>query len=222
MASQKSRRRSRKGRSGAAVAGPAGRDTAPAPGPAPAAAPPTGTSTQAPARAPAASAKVTPKVAPKAAARPTRRQQREERAAAAARQSAQANRRLGTYGERPASIFGPVPVSEVAILAGLIAVIVGVIDHGGPALSVGGIVCGLGVLEVTAREHFSGYRSHVTLLAAFPAVIVEIVLALTVGVPTRRILLLAPVVPVFAFSAWLLQRSFAGARHARVTRPPAA
>ena len=227
MASQKSRRRSRKGRAGAPSSGPTTPDPTPAkatPSRATAAKVTPSKATAAtvtPAKATAA-AKVAPKVAPKAAARPTRRQQREERTAAAARQSAQAGRRLGTYGERPGSLFGPVPVSEVAILAGLIAVIVGVIDHGGPALGVGAVVCGLGVLEVTAREHFSGYRSHVTLLAAFPAVIVEVILALTVGVPTRRILLLAPVVPVFAFSAWLLHRSFANARHARVTRPPAA
>ena len=38
------------------------------------------------------------------------------------------------------------------------------------ALAVGVVVCTLGVLEVTAREHFSGYRSHATLLAAIPAV----------------------------------------------------
>ena len=37
------------------------------------------------------------------------------------------------------------------------------------ALAVGALVCGLGVTEVTAREHFSGFRSHSALLAAFPA-----------------------------------------------------
>jgi Flp pilus assembly protein TadB len=166
-----------------------------------------------------------PKVAPRVSSpvgRSTRRQQREERFAHAQHQTRQAHRRLGTAGERPRSIFHPVPVAEVAILAGLIAVVIGLLQHGGPALSVGAIVCGLGVLESTAREHFSGYRSHATLLAAFPAVLVEVVLALFVGVPTQRILLLAPVVPVFGFSFWLLNRTFLGARHTRVTRPPSA
>jgi hypothetical protein len=133
-----------------------------------------------------------------------------------------AGRTLGTYGERPRSVFDPIPVAEIAILAGVIAVVVGLLEGGGPAIAVGGIVCGLGVLEFTAREHFSGYRSHATLLAAFPAIVVELVLATYVGVPTKRTLLLAPVLPIFAFSFWLLRRAFAKARYARVARPPAA
>jgi hypothetical protein len=164
---------------------------------------------------------VAPRVAAQAKSGPSRRQLREERERQAARERALANRSLGTYGERPRSVFDPVPVSEIAILAGLVAVVVGLLDGGGPALIVGAIVCALGVLEFTAREHFSGYRSHAMLLAAVPAVVVEVLLALFVGVPTRRILLLAPVVPVFAFSFWLLHRAFGAARHARVTKPPA-
>jgi hypothetical protein len=170
---------------------------------------------------PRAAPKLAPKVEPESV-RSTRRQQREERLRQAERQTHQSHRRLGTVGERPRSIFHPVPVSEVAILAGLVSVVIGVAQQGGPALGVGAVVCGLGVLEFTAREHFSGYRSHASLLAAFPALIVEIVLALVVGIPSERVLLLAPVIPVFAFSFWLLNRTFLGARHTRVTRPPSA
>lgn len=151
-----------------------------------------------------------------------RRQQRAVREQQQRQASAAAERTLGTYGERPASLFGPVPVSEIAILAGIVALVVGVATGGGPAVIVGGIVCGLGVLEVTAREHFTGYRSHATLLAAVPAVVVEVLLAVYVGVPRERVLLLLPVVPVFALGFWLLRRSFRIARHARVTRPPSA
>ncbi len=129
---------------------------------------------------------------------------------------------LGTYGPRPGSLFGPVPVSEVAILAGIVGLVVGALTGGGPALTIGAIVCGLGVTEVTAREHLSGYRSHATLLAAIPAVVIEILIANFVGVPKDRILLLAPVVPIFGLGFWLLRRSFRIARHARVTRPPSA
>jgi hypothetical protein len=163
--------------------------------------------------------RVSPKVSPKASAQSTRRALREEREREAARRNSLSSRSLGTYGERPRSIFGPVPVSEIAILAGLIAVVVGLIEGGGPAVSVGGIVCALGVVEFTARDHFSGYRSHATLLAAFPALLVEILLATFVGVPTKRTLLLLPVVPVFLLSFWLLRKAFARARHARVIRP---
>ena len=75
------------------------------------------------------------------------------------------------------------PVSEFAIFAGLVLLVIGMLDHGGAALEVGIIVMALGVTEVTAREHFSGFRSHATLLAFMPAVIVEAVYALVVGVP---------------------------------------
>ena len=49
----------------------------------------------------------------------------------------QADRTLGTVGERPKGIFGDVPVSEFAIFAGLVALVIGMIDHGGPVLEVG-------------------------------------------------------------------------------------
>jgi hypothetical protein len=129
---------------------------------------------------------------------------------------ARSDRTLGTVGERPAGIFGGVPVSEVAIFAGLILLVVGMIKHGGAALEVGIIVMALGVTEVTAREHFSGFRSHATLLALMPAVIVEAAYALVVGVPEQRILLVVPAIPIFALCYWLLRRHFRVARHARV------
>jgi hypothetical protein len=127
---------------------------------------------------------------------------------------------LGAYGERPPSPFGGLPVSEVAILAGGIGLIVGLAQHGGPALIVGVIVCTLGVIEVTAREHFSGYRSHATLLAAVPAVLVETVAAL-VWAPRERLLLLILIVPLYAVVFLALRRKFRSARQARIARPPA-
>jgi hypothetical protein len=144
---------------------------------------------------------------------------RDERAARERRDrttSRQANRSLGTVGERPPGIFGGVPVSEFAIFAGLISLVVGMINHGGSALELGIIVMGLGVTEVTAREHFSGFKSHTTLLALMPAVIVEAIYALVIGVPNQRILLLVPVAPIFALCYYLLRRYFRIARHARV------
>jgi hypothetical protein len=112
-------------------------------------------------------------------------------------------------------------VSELAILAGGISFVVGVTQGGGPALYVGLIVLALGVIEITAREHFSGYRSHTTLLAGIPAVALEAVLALTVGLGRNRALLLLVVVPVFAGLFYLFRRRFMVARQARVARPPA-
>lgn len=153
--------------------------------------------------------------APRAVAS-SRRSERAERRHQARVASTQANRALGTVGERPQGIFGGVPVSEFAIFAGLVALVIGMLDHGGPALEVGIIVMALGVTEVIAREHFSGFRSHTTLLALMPAVIVEAIYALVIGTPRQRLLLLAPVIPIFALCYWLLRRHFRVARHARV------
>jgi hypothetical protein len=126
---------------------------------------------------------------------------------------------MGAYGERPPGRFGGLPVSEIAILAGAVALVVGIINHGGPALIAGVVICLFGVVEVTTREHFSGYRSHTVLLAAIPAVAVEFLIALTVGPPAIRALLLVPVAAVFASCSWFLRKRFLVARQARLARP---
>ncbi|HEX3802897.1 MAG TPA: hypothetical protein VHV75_08675 [Solirubrobacteraceae bacterium] len=152
------------------------------------------------------------------AAASSRRAERSARERQASTAHNQANRTLGTVGERPAGLFGGVPVSEFAIFAGLVALVIGTVKQGGPALEVGIIVMALGVAEVTAREHFSGFRSHTTLLAFMPAVIVGAVYVLVVGAPSQRVLLVVPAIPVFAICYWLLRRHFSVARHARVVR----
>jgi hypothetical protein len=151
-----------------------------------------------------------------------RREQRAERQVAAQRDGRRSQRQLGTEGERPPSPFGGVPVSEIAILAGLVAIVVWLIRGGTATLIVGLIVCTLGVLEVTAREHFSGYRSHTTLLSAVPAVAIAIALISVVGTKKDRApLLMAVAVPIFSLLFWLLRKRFMVARQARVARPPA-
>jgi hypothetical protein len=147
----------------------------------------------------------------------TRRQARAERRVTAER----ASRMNGREGERPEGPFGGLPVSELAILAGIVGAVVGFFNGGGAPLVVGLVVCALGVVEVTAREHFSGYRSHTVLLAAIPAIAVEVLIAVVLGEPRQRALLLVAVVPVFGVLVWLLRRRFAVARQARVARPPA-
>lgn len=130
---------------------------------------------------------------------------------------------LGSYGERPRSLFGGVPVSEIAIFFGALGAAVGFFGHNNPALIVGLVVCALGVVEFTAREHFSGYRSHATLLAAIPAVAILVMAVAVFGTPaerTARILLLVAIVPVFAVLYWALRKRFRAARQARIVRPP--
>jgi hypothetical protein len=155
----------------------------------------------------------------------SRREQRAEllaqRQAEQKIQQRRAKRQLGTEGERPPSPFGGLPVSEIAIFVGAIGAVVGVIQGGGVALVVGLIVCTLGVAEVTAREHFSGFRSHASLLAAIPAVAAGIAVVLIFGQPRQRSLVLLAVVPVYALVFWLLRKRFLSARQARIARPPA-
>jgi uncharacterized membrane protein HdeD (DUF308 family) len=151
-----------------------------------------------------------------------RREQRAEREAVAARERRPSQRHLGTEGERPPSPFGAVPVAEIAIFAGLVALIVWLFTGGTATLVVGLVVCALGVIEVTAREHFSGYRSHATLLAAIPAVAIGIALVSALGNHGDRApLLLVVAGPVFGVLFWLLRKRFQTARQARIARPPA-
>ena len=161
-----------------------------------------------------------PDAAPRAVVS-TRRDERAERRIQATRDVRRSERHLGREGERPEGLFGPLPVSELAILIGAIALVVGFLNGGGPVVIVGIVICALGVIEVTAREHFSGFRSHSTLLAAAPAVALEAVIVGVFGEPRQRALLLVFVAPVFLVLFWALRRKFAAARQARVARPVA-
>jgi hypothetical protein len=147
----------------------------------------------------------------------TRRDARAERQVQTAQEVKRGGRVLGREGERPQSPFGGLPVSELAILLGLIAAAFGLFDHGRPALVVGLIVCALGVIEITAREHFSGYRSHASLLALVPSVAIEVGIVLAFK-PSQRALLVLVVVPIFGGLFWWLRKRFLIARQARVAR----
>jgi hypothetical protein len=158
-----------------------------------------------------------------------RREVRAERTVVAERQQQRRQTMLGSYGERPPSPFGGFPASEIAIFAGIIGVLVGVLSGAPAALAAGIVVCTLGVVEVTAREHLSGYRSHATLLAAIPAVAIGVGVVAIIGDgsvsrglsgPNRAALLV--IVPVFGLLFWLLGKRFRTARQARIVRPPTA
>ena len=115
-------------------------------------------------------------------------------------------------------MFGPVPVSEIAILAGAVAAVIGFVSQATLPLVTGLIILGLGTMEVVGREHFSGYRSHTALLAGIPAVGIEAGVVYAFGDPSDRLWLLAIIVPVFASLFVLLHRRFKVARQARVAR----
>jgi hypothetical protein len=102
-----------------------------------------------------------------------------------------------------------------------VGVAVGLASTASTPLIVGIVVCALGVIEVTAREHFSGYRSHASLLAGIPAVAVGVAMIVAWGSTLARATLLVVVAPVFGVLFWLLRKRFQSARQARIARPPA-
>ena len=158
-----------------------------------------------------------PERAPRAVAS-ERRALQARRASEQVGHAPRATRTLGSEGERPRGLFGPVPVSEIAILAGAVAAVIGFVSQATLPLVTGLIILGLGTMEVVGREHFSGYRSHTALLAAIPAVGIEAGVVYAFGDPSKRLWLLAIIVPVFATLFVVLHRRFKVARQARVAR----
>ncbi len=162
----------------------------------------------------------TPRAAPRASAAARQDSPRSARAAIRTDGSPRTANPLKKFGEPPPNPFGGVPVAEIAILVGAIGFVVGLVNSSPVVAVVGIAVCALGVLEFSVREHFSGYRSHTTMLAAFPAVIIEGAL---IGIiqPSHPLLVLIPVVPIYVGAFVLLRRRFLAARQLRIARPPA-
>ena len=108
--------------------------------------------------------------------------------------------------ERPEAPWGKAPLAELAILAGIICLAVGVFGTHYTLIGVGVALAGLGGMEVAIREHFAGYRSHTTLLAGFVFVVVVAVLFYEVG------MVLAYALPIgavcFAAAFYLARRAF--------------
>ena len=82
--------------------------------------------------------------------------------------------------QRPRAPWHPFPLVELAVLAGIVLLVLGVINADsdrGRALLVAGMLLGsLGGLDTVLREHFSGYRSHALVLAGLPTVAIAAVL----------------------------------------------
>ena len=111
--------------------------------------------------------------------------------------------------ERPKPPWHPVPLAELCALFGLVLLVLGALnfdsDRGRAMLLVGVALGSLSGLDTAAREHFAGYRSHTTVLAALPAVITAAALYFAAA-PWAAVVPAA--VAVFAGAVWLLRRSF--------------
>jgi lysylphosphatidylglycerol synthetase-like protein (DUF2156 family) len=108
--------------------------------------------------------------------------------------------------ERPPAPWGSFPLAELTILAGIVALVVGLFGGGPTAIGVGVALAGLGGMEVAIREHMAGFRSHTTLLAGAVFVLVVALLFYVAG----QVLALALAVGAAAFLAafLLLRRAF--------------
>src|SRR3954470_8962883 len=107
------------------------------------------------------------------------RAERDARRAAAATAPRRATR------EAPPPPWGSFPLTEMVVLVALIFGVIGFIrfnTHSGKVMVAAAMCLGsLGGLEVSIREHFSGYRSHTTLLAASCAVGAMILISVIAG-----------------------------------------
>jgi hypothetical protein len=92
------------------------------------------------------------------------------------------------------------------VLAGIIALVAGIATKSPTAIGVGVVLAALGGLEVSAREHFAGYRSHTTLLAGTAFVVVTGALFYLAGLVLA--ICLAAGAVTFAASFYFLRRAF--------------
>ena len=69
--------------------------------------------------------------------------------------------------DRPPAPWGSFPLAELTILAGIVALVVGLFGGGATAIGIGVALACLGRAGGLVREHLAGYRSHTTLLAGF-------------------------------------------------------
>jgi hypothetical protein len=150
------------------------------------------------------------------AARQRRARAAEERRRSepAARRTAPSPRRRGrpTIDERPPAPWGKFPLVELVVLLALILFPLSFVVGGarGKVMLTAALVFGsLGGLELSIREHFSGYRSHTTLLAGVSAFASMALVYLLGGKSDVTRALMIPVGGlVFLLAFWLLRETF--------------
>jgi hypothetical protein len=126
--------------------------------------------------------------------------------------SAARPRRRGEPEPPPEPPWGKFPLIELSVLIGIIMLILGFFVVGGPRgpiLIASGLILGsIGGLELSLREHFTGYRSHTLLLAGVPALIVLGALFYAGPDSLPRIARAGIGLAVFGGAALLLTRAF--------------
>jgi len=121
-------------------------------------------------------------------------------------------------GERPEAPWHPLPLSELLILIGAIGTVVGFTrGESGTVLIFAGLAAVLiGTVEVTLREHLSGYRSHTLILSLLPAIVLYTGLVLLTRPPlVLNLALLAFAVLLATLLFRVLRARFLDARRER-------
>lgn len=123
-----------------------------------------------------------------------------------------ARRRPGrtTMHERPPALWAPFPLTELLTLAGIVLMAWGLASGGGDGnarIAAGLAVASLGGLELSIREHVTGFRSHTTLLASVAAGFVVAALVFALGVDVLGVLLTSALA-VGAAAFWGLRELF--------------
>src|SRR3954453_18933884 len=111
--------------------------------------------------------------------------------------------------EAPKPPWPPFPLVELCILGGLVLMVVGFVKGGnrGGLFAVCGVaLVGVASLELAVREHFPGYRSHSSLLAA--ALGVGTMLVLGIGFEIARVVAIGVGAVVFAAAFLALRSAF--------------
>lgn len=120
-----------------------------------------------------------------------------------------ARRRAAGGDGPPPPPWGSFPLSELVTLVALVLLVAGFFigpPQGTVMLATGLVLGSLAGLELSAREHFSGYRSHTLLIAG--AVAVALSAALLFGAGVAPIVGLAAGAAAGAVAAYLLARDF--------------
>ena len=111
--------------------------------------------------------------------------------------------------DAPKAPWSPFPLTELIVLLAMALIVGGVLTDGGrrgALLGCGFALVSLAGLELALREHFAGYRSHSTLLAAASAIVVDAPLFLWTDLP--QVVLLALGLGVFVLVLTRLRRAF--------------
>ena len=147
------------------------------------------------------------------AERDAARQARARQAKAAPAQAATSRPRPGrpSLDERPPPLWGRFPLTELIILAGIVLMswgfIQGVGDDGNSKIAAGLAIASIAGMELSVREHVTGFRSHTTLLAGALAIVSIVLLGFGIGVQTLGILLITALL-VFGASFYGLRELF--------------